>query len=50
MEEEKKGIKIDYTKLDSKTAIKTVVWSVIVVGLVGRTIYSITTGESFNLH
>jgi hypothetical protein len=52
IETEKSGgkKKPDYTVLDSKKLTLTLVWSTIVLSLAGRAIYSITTGEPFNLH
>ena len=47
MEEEKRGIKIDYTRISPKEILLVLVWSSIVVAVVGRGVYSVSAGESF---
>jgi hypothetical protein len=43
------GMDPDYVTIDSKALTLRVVWSGIVLALVGRSIYSYVTGEPFNL-
>jgi hypothetical protein len=47
MESERRGIKMDYAKLDRQTLVLTTVWSAIVLSIVGRVGYCIVVGESF---
>mmetsp|Transcript_11446 Transcript_11446/g.21833 ORF Transcript_11446/g.21833 Transcript_11446/m.21833 type:complete len:183 (+) Transcript_11446:109-657(+) len=46
--ENKGGYKPDYVTLRPKEAVKTVVWSVLVLTFGGRAIWALTTGNSFN--
>lgn len=43
------GMDPDYVTVDKKALTLRIVWSGIVLALVGRSIYSLVTGESFNL-
>jgi hypothetical protein len=49
MEDMKRGYVRDYVTLKPKEIAKVSVWSIIVFALLGRAIYAITTGNSFNL-
>ena len=44
---EKRGMKYDYTTLDQKKLVLTLVWSGIVAALGGNLAYSLSTGQSF---
>ncbi|KAI2513136.1 hypothetical protein MHU86_1174 [Fragilaria crotonensis] len=44
------GLDPDYVTVDTKELTLRIVWSGVVVALGGRAIYSLVTGEPFNLH
>ena len=43
------GMDPDYVTIDTKELSLRLVWSAVVVALVGRSVYSLVTGEPFNL-
>ena len=47
MEEEKRGVKYNYTNLQPKEIVLVLVWSTIVGAVVGRALYSLATGVDF---
>lgn len=49
MEDEKRGFTRDYVTLKPKEVAKVLVWSSMVMGVVGRSIFCLVTGASFNL-
>lgn len=46
-EQQKKGIKYDYVTIKPKALVLVLGWSSLVLGGIGRAIYSLNTGESF---
>lgn len=47
MESTRRGIKVDYAKLDKQAIVLTTVWSAVVLSIVGRVGYCVVVGESF---
>ena len=47
MEEEKRGVKYNYTNLQPKEIVLVLVWSTIVGAVVGRALYSLAMGVDF---